>query len=477
MSVLSFEFPIKPTVTKAQFAAQVIAWVRGMNHSRLLEKNDRIDIFSDEVVVSGGDGESLVVKEVDVEGGFVSGVRYDCADLQSRIWRTEITLTAIGGGAALRSRSECIPLHVDAKVQAPKKPYFIKLALDDDWGGVDGEFEVQGRPIEIGDIDTAFNALSGYLNAKLPIIYFTREGEARYLLKDKTIESLAYQLGGIAHVLIEKDFETSKRIAMRMGESGPIGGAAFILVPEIGIVRSIYGRERFGGEKVVSEQLLQGVSSFVTNRKPRIAWDFQALTEESMRQLRKILSRKSENFDKWLEAQESDILAREKEERRLQETIDGLQSTILRMEANNVQLYSDEKSAHIGRQLYKGEFSDRLRSVLEYTLEECSLNDRTRELIVRILDSSEFTGRAGVLEERIKSAGRDSGKADARLADILLEIGFIKARQKGHPVYEPVELFGLQNQILSCTPSDHHSGRNASAQIIRMLGLAALKKR
>ena len=65
--------------------------------------------------------------------------------------------------------------------------------------------------------------------------------------------------------------------------------------------------------------------------------------------------------------------------------------------------------------------------------------------------------------------------ADERIAEVLLDVGFTKRHQGGHPVYVADALQGVAQQTLSSSSSDYRAGRNAAAQVVRDLNLADFK--
>ncbi|MBP9184788.1 MAG: hypothetical protein KBF78_16760 [Fuscovulum sp.] len=62
MSLFATEFFLKDDFGKAAFAAEVLAWVRGMRHSKLSETQVEREIDGDNVRIAAEGGESLMMR-------------------------------------------------------------------------------------------------------------------------------------------------------------------------------------------------------------------------------------------------------------------------------------------------------------------------------------------------------------------------------------------------------------------------------
>lgn len=196
MTIFSTEFQVRPWVDRAKFSAQVIAWVRGMKGSTLLDDNAALSKFDDEATAENASGERLTLKECALATGFAIGARHQIPDNEGRVWRSELVLTSREGTAALRVKTQCIINSEGARAQMPQKPYFVKLALSDDWAEVDGELPVIQEPhwLNSADIALAASIATGATRAQLPIIYISRTDNDDTALDDGKIDTLAFRL-------------------------------------------------------------------------------------------------------------------------------------------------------------------------------------------------------------------------------------------------------------------------------------------
>lgn len=479
MSIFATEIPISSRIDRGRFAAQAIAWVKGMPTSSLFERDSGLEKFDGEAKVSAPNGESLILRECSLENGFCIGARHEIPDDEGRLWRSEVILTSMAGQSALRARTQCILAKANARVQVPRKPYFLKMVIDDGWAEADGGLLVNAKPkaLLFNELDLAGRFILGDFDSFLPVIYVSRSGVGEKGISESKIESISFRLGGIAHVVVEPSREFSKQLQSITVGKNPYGGAIGICIAGVGVARRFLLGHTLSNE----DNLIQAVQDFcinyVANRNPKLAWEWQDLLEESNRQFRRKAKSSSEEIDIWNKLRDEENLEKDNLIRLLKEQISELQSLTL---SNSIHdrphLLPPIVSDQIGRELYEDEFSDRVLFILRYILStKVEIEPRTRYVLSKITSLVRFSGGASSLEDRIKSAGRDSSKADIRLGEVLTNLGFQKRTQGGHPVFTPVDLPGIGQQTLSSSASDQRAGRNAAAQIVRGLAIARLK--
>jgi hypothetical protein len=262
----------------------------------------------------------------------------------------------------------------------------------------------------------------------------------------------------------------------KSGGKNPYGGFIGICVSNYGVVKRYF----LGGIFQDSEDLRQAIygfaSQYVTNRKPRLGWDWQDLIEEASRQLRSKLQTSSADVKAWIDAFDQENKEKENEINTLREQLEKLQAENLEKSINESNSIFLQISNLIGKELYKGEILDRVRSLINAcsAAKNSNLHPRTMEIARLILANTAWSGGAARLEERLKAAGKDSSTADQRLSAILTELGYSSRKTGGHPVMTPEGLVGVSPQTMSTSASDHRAGKNAAMRIIRDLGISEL---
>lgn len=477
MTIFSTEFAVQNDIDRGKFAAQVIAWVKGMSSSTLFDSRTALSEFTDEASVEASTGERLTLKECLVDEGFIIGARHEMPDDDGRVWISEVTLKSKNSLSALRVKTQCTIDKGGARAQTPKKPYFIKLAIEDEWPVKDGSLHVRQVPVVLqdSDLELASDIVSGGSDNQLPVIYISKKEDERTILSEKEIRDLAFRLGGVAHVVVEPDRAFSKKLIAQGGARAPYGGSLAICVGGHGVVKRYFIGSLFPDSDSLVEAVCAFSLQYVTNRRSRIGADWQHIIEESSRILRRKLDEGTVEFEEWLKKFDEDDSEKDKRILSLQEQLDALQEEYLNSSKDESSLGIRQVLSALGAEIYKGEFIDRVRSVLVLIAHDDKIHPRTVEMCRRILQSTSWSDGAQRLQARLKAAGKDSSTADDRLSEILMGMGYKIRKSGGHPVCSPDDLFGLSAQTMSSSASDHRAGKNAAQRIIRDLGLDALQ--
>lgn len=120
MTIFSTEFAVQNDIDRGKFAAQVIAWVKGMSSSTLFDSRTALSEFTDEASVEASTGERLTLKECLVDEGFIIGARHEMPDDDGRVWISEVTLKSKNSLSALRVKTQCTIDKGGARAQTPK---------------------------------------------------------------------------------------------------------------------------------------------------------------------------------------------------------------------------------------------------------------------------------------------------------------------------------------------------------------------
>lgn len=479
MSIFATELAVKVGISKAQFVASVISWLRGIKRSTILQAYDAKESYDDETWLETADGETLALKTFEGGGVSVYGARLEIPDKYGRKWRTECVLTDFGHESFLLVRGQCVALNDQATVVVPKKPHFVRQAIEDGWCVSDGLLapSLAPHPLSGGSLDIASKVILGGATNLLPMLYVSR-GDSNHLPFDTN--RAAKELAGVCHVVVEPSRSFSFDLMEKTGRRNPYGGAVALISPS--------GRHIFRALKRSDDQhgatLLQhcihSANSYVSSRAALKGWEWQDLQVAQSRRLREIATtQRSDDLEAYIDTFDNELKAK-------QERIEKLEAQLEIAEANRStetliteDLFPFELKKRIGPELYDGEFTDRLRSFIESALKEPTTprNRRTDEFISRLIENLHFSGRSQVLISQIKRACRDGNQMPRQLGQILSGFGYTKSSDGPHTKFEPpAELFGLQTEILPSTPSDsQRGGKNRSAEVIRSFGLNDLK--
>ncbi|WP_323036344.1 hypothetical protein [Pararhodobacter sp.] len=399
--------------------------------------------------------------------------------MSGRVWRTECVISHRPLGSFLRVRGQCVLNDVSAEVMMPKKPFFITQAIDDGWGGGDGEFDVSDSPyyLEESSIDLAGRIVAGEQKCLIPCVYISR-GNDDSLPLDADV--LARKLAGLAHVIVEPSRKFSFQLMEHSFRRNPYGGAIGIFLHGRGEMVRLYANGTQGAQTVRISEVISGVVELSSKRSAKNGLEWQTLQELQGRSLRQRVSENvSEDLSSYIDEFDKEVVAKDERIRNLEELVELANSTTEVVLRSSSDLLPVELSDALGPQLYDGEFSDRLRLFLQRCSQEKAdgVDERTQILICKILEKSSYTGRAVSLVSQIKSAGKDGNQMSNSLGSILSGFGYSKTTDGKHIKFEPPgNLFGLPTEILPSTPSDsQRGGKNKSQDIIRNMGLNYFK--
>jgi len=480
MGTFATEFQIYPAITRADFLAMSLSWVRGMRHSSLLINEKAVENYGDELVFTGDRGERFSIKEIKTDDGFVIGSRYDLLDEDGRNWRTECVLTNTGDQASLRVRTQSILGGIEIEGLVPKKPFFIKACMQDAWGALDGEFEVndQAKLLSEDDVDLAQRIVVGDHTSRLPILYLSAKNDG---LTNLDATKLAYDLGGVAHIVVEPSRTFSFNLRQNCDDRNPYGGTVGFSAPSVGVFRRFF----LGGILVDAKSLEGAVRRFAVSRvsakNAELGFEWQDLQQEYSRRLRQRsadLQVRVPVVNEYDELFKEELTARD-------ETIANLRAQIKELTKEKTEIESEESfipqeiSSQLGPELYAGEFSDRLRALLmEISSSETpSMQSRTTELVKRLMKVTEYSGGGASLNRELKAASRRDRKAVEDFISILTGLGYnVTDDGKHHKATPRPDYFGLGVITLPKTPSDWRSAKNLVSQIVEALGLSSIKR-
>ncbi|HMO74020.1 MAG TPA: hypothetical protein PKD99_12275 [Sphingopyxis sp.] len=480
MLTAASEFPVKSSLTRSRFIAEVIAWLRGNQSSTVLDDRSDSELDSDFSRISNSAGEILEIREIaSLNEGLPSiGFRHELPDKEGRKWVTEGVLSPIVGGGKnlIRFRSQCIPNEVDAYLEIPKKPYLIKSLLRADLGDRDGEMIASDKPCLLsherdGDYELATKMCLGRASDFLPIVYISAPLDDRDRLSLNDLEHLSDRLGGCAHVVVEPDSRFSWKIKESSGSANPYRGFVGIIAPKHGVIRRLSKGHVLPTNAHLKDAII-AIAREVTSRLPAQGMGWTDLQERALRSRRDSMSAASmepeleELYKSELENKKLEINALYLEMSALSEKVSELSEYQNGIIASNL-TFGNGLVDRAGNEIYSGEFGDRILNVLTRNINfENSREDFVVEAITKAARDS-----SGVVALRHSIRNAAKGGPDSLIA-VLEEHGYRLKSQDRHYVLEPLSGYGgLSIITLAKTPSEYRGTENAKAQVLRALGI------
>lgn len=482
MLPFSTEFPVLPSANRAAFVAEVVAWISGMEHQTVLSRGSEAELDGANVHVRSSTGEELRMRELRTGDGWTAiGIRHDLPDDLGRSWRTECVLkrsAADGGQDLVRLRTQCIATMPGARLDTPRKPYLIKALLKSGWGGTDQGIGVSDQPVWLEGTDagiaTAKSVTLGEAAKWLPTVYVSATGNGSWLLSRQEIEKLAYDLGGVAHVVVEPDRAFSFRLRDETKGRNAYGGTVGLSAPGQGIIRRYYLGWQIDDGKELSAAIVAGASS-LRSQMPAFGWDWTELQEQALRVQRE---------------REKDSLTEAEWNQLYQEQVDNLLERIRELEqqlsvnpaasvgTDDAEFSIDNLVKRVGPEIYSGEISDRLRFAAKTTLsiaEQIGLDARSRAILQRVVERLPASPALAELSKDLERATKDPKRVARELTSLLARYGYSEKSDNKHIRLEAKKGFeGLDAITLPKTPSDNRGLKNLQKQIARTLGISKL---
>lgn len=486
MNDFSTTFPIRKTIKNEDFSYLAIDWLQGISKSTVL--NDAVDkkMFDDDARIVSGSGELFCLKSIETPEVSAIGLRHEMPDEMGRVWRTECVVSRLQKTAWVRVNSQCLSTNPDVYPITPSKPFLLKMMIKNGWAVDDGDWTVSDTPhiLTASDLDLAERIVTGQEPTDLPFVYVSRDDDNNLIVDPK---KLSFQLGGLAHVVVEPTRFFSRKLNLKCGGRNPYGGTIGLCVPSQGVVSKYYIRSEMDRGVKIFAAITSAASRYLSGLKGHGELDWNELQEIQGRLLREQLAKKirSENFSdsqalsKYIDTFDKEITAKDTQISELKEALKKSESAADTLQHQDIGLLNSAISDTIPKEIYHGELSDRVRKLVKNSLDGVVTNLTPREtfLFKKLLECSAYTGKSLGLVERIKSAGRNHVEMADRLGDLLSQIGFNRSEDGKHLKFTPPDcLGGLGIEILPKTPSDHRAGRNKASNIIENFSIRDLHK-
>lgn len=461
-------------------------WLDGSLYSKIFRETSNFEDGTDYSSLKADSGEFLAFREVsDGDTLLAVGFRHDNPDQYGRLWRTEAVIRFSidePGRNVIRLRTACVANAPQAIIEVPKKPYLIKSLLMDYWGGSDGFIVVSDRPFILTEsqenLDLAAKIVNGKATNQLPVVYISSISHDYHQISRVNIEKLAYDLGGIAHVVVEPTREFSFRLREIVDGRNTYGGSVGIYTPINGLAGRLFRSWQNPTEQNLCERVRDTVT-FLRSSMPAAGWDWSELQEFALRQ-RRTESNEESDFEELENIYKEEIDALREQISDSKSTIENLNSRISENKKieDSSEIHLDTIKEYIGGEIYNGEILDRFRLASKIALihaDREGLDSRTIATLgatIKILSKSKGLG---IFLDNLKRSTTDVRNLHERISSLLEDHGFDDSTTNKHAKMIPrAGMVGLGPITVPLSASDHRAAKNMRSQIINELGLGKL---
>lgn len=457
MLVFATEFPVAHSHSMNRFQEAVVKWITGSPHTKI-RNEDFVDIHdSGEWELSLGDEriQSLAHRSPMTESAAIRYVKQS----DSMRWSTTITFLR-GSESWIGINLICDSESPTPKIPAYKKPLIVRTLLREMGGATDGEFLVQDSPVFLSnnDIDRAVRFVNGNSLAQLPIVYVSSRFQGGYALNP---QSLALELSGMAHILVEPNRAFSHRLKIEVDARNAYGGAIGIYWPNGDGRRSVFRTEEYASAQELEERVTTEIRTALINRRPTSSCTWAYLQNEISHQTYLSLKESksqaidefTKEFDRELSAKAILLQDAEKEILRLKSEIKKHESRALK---------SSQKILYCGEEqdFYENEILEIVRDALMQGVSAVRQDSRRFHILSEIVNSLPECSEASARREKLKNVLRGYRSMNLKVRSSLEDLGFSVTEEGKHfkLIYQGDDRYTFS---LPKSGSDHRGGLNS----------------
>jgi len=462
MANFSTEFPIDPKNLVRGVIQLACDWVAGSPHTKVQKTDLQLIPNNSERTFTVG-GEQVTLAHANTDDLEIGGLRYIRTEAALQ-WTTYIVTLRTADKHLLSLRVICEALNVAVRLPPPKKPYFIRQAIESLGGGIDGEIPITDQPFRLSDDEAAIAAalINGTANNTLPIVYVSAGFRSEHLLNP---EDLAKFVSGMAHVVVEPSRAFSFKVKELTGARNVFGGTIGVYWPSSQARSTYFFDEETRSSRAVQLKIAKDIRVALSNRRQSTACTWSHLEETIARnRFEQLKAQGSTQLQEYINAFDAEIAAKQARVVEAEQEIARLNSEVRRLSATF--LSSDQGLLKRGREqdLYRHEIADIVVDAVSDALRSTRDGSRRQHILQDLLATNPSSGARHQLEEEIKLLLKTYRDMDSKTRNTLARLGFDLSEDGKH--YKAVfQGDGRYTFTLPKTSSDFRAGKNLASDI------------
>jgi hypothetical protein len=457
MLVWSTQFPVLPNYSGDDLLRLCRRWLGGSPHASSVAEIP--ETKEDDVVKATKGAHQVEVAKITRDDGVYVGFRHQWQDGEKQEWVTEVCGWNCAQRFLIGIHVHCQTAKTGEALPRCRKPYIVKLLLEEFGGDVDGPFEVSASPkaLQESEVDVACRLLRGEMDLCLPVIY------ASVTWKNQPYFSpyeLAKWAAGMAHVVLEPSRRFSFILGDRINRLNPYEGAVAICWPRGSGRITRVSPYLFPKPVRFASAVADQVQRALAGRRP----DYHC-TWDHLREL--IFRRKIDTLKKAGEASVDEFVgAFDQEMRATKNRLEEAEREIGRLKGELAWRTRDEKISADGlialgpeRDLFGGEQRDIIIDALQNALLRVQPNGRVSEVLQSLIDANRPSKEGERIEGCIREALQNCENLGKQERRQLEEIGFSITEDGKHLklVFRGDDRYTF---AMSKTGSDHRGMKN-----------------
>lgn len=466
MVLYSTMLDIDDSLTKEKFVQLVIKWNQESRH----EENVIPGLEWDGKTMNkryGSDECWLEIEEY--RNGNTVAVRYEKVEDNGRIWNTDYVMNFDEMKMHIRlDRSfEGEANDLDFTFSTP---YFLTLLIDEGYLKDDEDLPVAKIPVYITDanVDMLVRIINGESLYRLPVVYVSR---TVYDQEPVDVNKLSNRLKGVAHVLVQQDRDSDKKIRELTDDNNEYFGAVGIYYPNKSArSRRFLYRNNSMPDRIMLEKIIRRVMLYCNCQQIDGSYTWDGVMNSISRD--RLISQRQERvqaeterdqlydeFDDELKQSQKRIDALMRENNALRAENAGLNNKLSEIDEKPVIIMGNEED------LYPGEIREIILSILDEELKNrVQEGSRRRDVLSDIVKNNDYKG---VYKDKKKEIQKILGNycgMSTKVRKALQDFGFQIEEDGKH--YR-LTYFGDERYktTLAKTPSDNRGGQNIVHEI------------
>jgi len=463
MIVFRTQFPVSNENNYDNVVSTIQQWIKGSPHYKLKDYVDAINPSSESEEISH-ENESLNIWKIDYSNALMTGIEFKTCSDPNFDWSTFIVGRKTGTDFWVSCEVHCDGRHPGAEIPSIKVPRVINALVHNLPFGRDGRIETRDQAINLGDLDIDYAALiiNGQANNVMPVVYISATNSDKYPI-NPTI--LAQRLAGLAHVLVEPNREFSYRLKIETRGMNAFGGAVGIYWPDGAGKEKIF-RECEHNEFI--DQIVNRIKDSLIVRRLKLenTWNY-FINAKAQFQYNKLSKASSQDDTKLKSAFEEQRQIYDSLLRDADSEIERLKVELHKANSKYIPETGELLNPGPEQEFFPGEILEFIIEILEKTKTDMP-SSRRNHIIESILEANNCRTTLEDNRERLKSVLSTYSRMDSRVRSELQSLGFEITEDGPHYKLKYMK-DSRYVSALPKTPSDVRSGKNAAADIIRLV--------
>lgn len=469
MLVFTTRLPIKAKVTQRECLELFLEWLNGSPHYPTDEISFDINSYDDYDYTK--ENITFSVRHFRDEFIELSACRLENRETNV-IWENDCIFLNDRGQKSLLIQLNCNWTGFRTALPHVHKPYIVRMFVEKGYCDFDGRLPVSDKPIIAGEAnyEEYRNIMCGRLSYQMPVVYISRDYWGKTAINPVF---LAHQLGGVAHVFVEENYDIATRLQDDTNGNNAYLGYVGIYFPGTQYCQR-HGLAYYGNDcHKMCNGIIDDVWDALMNRSDSTQYNWNQILALQARQKMHKMKDVSEQSKEELDAY---IVTFDKEKEELEAKVNGLNQRVLSLRAERDGLMAARGTSNSNglfyntgseNELYPGERNDLLYSVLSQALNNYEQDTRPYSIIRSLLTANPRVGNCEKIIKGVKAIFRSGEKMTKTTKGQLKDLGF--TIDENGPHYKIVFKDPRYMFTVAKTPGDCRGAKNLTTMICKTL--------